>query len=166
MARWPETAIERGSIPEFLSAKASPMRARRGNSLRSGPVVARPDVAPFLRPQLAACRCGRRRHARGVSAAGRHWAMPRSPTCRPRPGSTRACSAGWSSGCSAARGTRRSPSRPPSRCSSARRSARSPAATRRGSARWRRARRCSWRRSRSSPGWSAPARSSTSSPRA
>ena len=47
----------------------------------------------------------------------------------------------WSSGCFAVRGTRRSRSRPPFHCSSARRSAELPAATRRGSARWRRARR-------------------------
>ena len=62
-----------------------------------------------------------------------------------------------SSGCSAVRATRRSPSRRRSRCWSARRSASWPAATRRASARWRRARRCWSRRSRSSPGCSRPA---------
>ena len=41
------------------------------------------------------------------------------PTCRPRPASTPACSPGWSSGFSAAPGTRPLRSRPPSRCWSA-----------------------------------------------
>ena len=79
---------------------------------------------------------------------------------------TRACLAGWSSGCSAARATRPSRSPPPFRCSSARRWAKLQAATRPGSARSPRARPCSWRSSPSSPGWSRPGRSSTSSPRA
>ena len=46
----------------------------------------------------------------------RHWATHRSQTCRPRRDFTHVCLAAWSSGCSAARGTRSSRSRPPSRC--------------------------------------------------
>ena len=52
--------------------------------------------------------------------------MHRSPTCHPRPASTPVCSPGWSSGFSAAPGTRPLRSRPPSPCWSAPRWARSP----------------------------------------
>ena len=53
------------------------------------------------------------------------WATRRSPTSRRRRDSTPACSADWSSGCSAVRATRRSRSPRPFRSSSAHRSARS-----------------------------------------
>ncbi len=119
--------------------------------------LAYPKVSPAQAKQLSLsrpifCRPG---------SATRRW-----PTSLPKRDFMPACLADWSSGCFAVHGTRRSPSRPPSPCSPAQPSAELPAAIRAGSAFSRRLPRFSSRSCSLLPGWSEPARSSTSSPKA